>query len=238
MKSGLLALFFSISFPLLGAEDATLTKLTKAFKDTAPPIQQKVERKGDKTLEVESLLEIAGDLASFEMVAKDLPHWRDWAFEKINNPGEGQSDYIVQLHDAVSKAPEQMTALFSFNLPFFGKNRTRSFHIQQSKIPAGYRIQAESLLNTNSALKSAKVVADAYLATTKKNMLWVAIHATVVFKSWLIYEALPEKVVLRELGDRLSTIVANFETESTRRKRGGPGLPARPMPPAESLNED
>lgn len=224
--------YFSLLLTLFAwtarAGDSDFAVLEKAFSHGGPAVQQNVFRRGNKTIEVECYVEVPGQLKEFERVARDLPGWREWAFTDINQPAEGDGDYLLQLLDAPSLEPGKITALYYFNLIFFKKDRTRTFNVSAQTLPGSVLLRGESILSTSSALKSATVTAQAFPAKAKKDVLWIFVRGRVEFRSGFFYEALPERILLRELGDRLTKIASNFKRENDRIHSGAKRPPLSP----------
>src|SRR5690606_15532083 len=103
------------------------------------------------------------------------------------------------------------------NLPFLKKNRARTFSLAASPSKGGFSIVGETSVNAKSSVKRARAFMKAYPSEKSPGVIWVMVKAVVEFRNWLVYEALPERVLLREVGDRLQYIVTNYETEESRR---------------------
>lgn len=243
----LLCFLFLLQFTAFGEEfklptDAEiLASMKTVFAGKTEHINRAVHRRGNKTLEVDSFVALNGDFNLFKKISADFADWRNWALVEINTPQPGQSDYLLQLHDLNLKPNKMVSAKYSFNLPFFSKLRGRSFKTTVTNDAKSFTLIGETLLNENSAVKMANAYMKAFPAEGKPGVIWVNVKAVVVFTNGFFYEALPEKIVLREVGDRLQYLVQNYQEEEARRK-GGPAsqratatVPEVKVDPSEDL---
>ncbi len=204
-------------------------------------IQRSARRLGNKTLEVDCYVSMAADLATFAKVTSDFGDLRNWALFDINKPGPSESGYLLELHDLNQKEKEKLSAKFSFNLPFFTRMRGRTFKMTTHAEPKSFTLIGETQLNENSAVKMANAYMKALPAQGKPGNIWIQVKAVVVFGNRFFYEALPEKVLLREVGDRLHYLVQNYQKEESRRKgstashRATAAAPPVAIDPADDL---
>jgi hypothetical protein len=219
------------------SDQTTLQEMREVLRDKSDFVDRKAKRLGNKVLQVDCFLSIAGDFETFKKVSSHLPGWRDWALIDINLPLPGQSEYILQLHDLLENTPSVMTSVFSFNIPFFKNHRSRSFNTTTTLNDKALLIVGETLPAEKSAVKRAKAFMKAFPGENKTSHIWVNVKAMVEFNSWFFYEALPEKVLLREVGDRLTYLAQNYQREESRR-RTNTMLTTTPAPKLEVPNEN
>lgn len=200
----------------------TLTYLKAKLGTRKDAVERSVRRLADLTLEVDSALVFPGDFSTFKKVAPDFSHWRDWTLHDINLPPPADGEYLLQIHDIVEKEPGTVSAIFSFNLPLMRNHRARSLQMKVSQNPGAFLIEGETIPAEKSAVKRAKAFLKAFPAKDLPGHVWVQFKALVVFKNWFLFQALPDKVVLRELGDRLGYIAQNYQREEQRLKSGDP----------------
>ncbi len=225
----------------LPSDQETLAVLKTAFAGKTEHSTRAVRRLGNKTLEVECLVAMHGDFTLFKKISSDYADWRNWVLVDINTPQPGQSDYLLQLHDLNYKSDKKMvSAKFNFNIPFFSKRRGRSFKVSTKGDAKSFTLTGETILNENSAVKMANGYMKAFPAEGKPGIIWISVKSIVIFSNGFFYEALPEKIVLREVGERLQYLVQNYQKEEQRRKESPHVLRAAVAPevkvdPAEDL---
>lgn len=196
-----------------------LVTLEKTLAGKSEYFDSQVKRLGKtkkNTLEVDCTIALKGDLSLFKKIVSDYPDWREWLLADFNLPEPGASDYTFQFHDIVAKDASTIVTVFSFNLPFFGKHRSRAFNVTQASSSKSFSLLAETQLNETSVVKFAKGYLKTVQPSAPAQTLWIAVKAVVEFRNSFIYEVLPDKVVLREVGDRLKTISENYKREEVR----------------------
>ncbi len=206
------------------SDESVFAELKKRIKDRTDFIERKANRLGNNTFEISCYLAVPGDFEQFRKIAPEFAAWREWALTDINLAPPSRGDYIFQIHDLQQKDPGIMAAIFSFNIPFFKKQRTRTFEMSSRDSEKVLFIEGKSIPTENSAVKSAKAYMKTFPAENKTGSLWIHVKALVAFKSWILYEALPEKVLQTEVGDRLQYLIQNYQREETRRKQSGQAL--------------
>ncbi len=223
MKTLLLLFIFATSAwgAISTPTDAEALPLLKThLQGKTDHIVRLVRRLGNKTLEVDCFIALQGDLAAFKTITTDFKGWRDWALTDFNVPRDG-SGYVLQLNDLVQRDPGKVTATYVFNVPLFSKERARTFKVGKQEAPKSLTLTAEALVNPKSAVKAANAFMKVLPADGLPGTLWINVKAVVEFNNWFFYEALPEKILLREVGDRLTFLVENYEKEELRFKQGG-----------------
>ncbi len=219
--------FSDFSIP---SDAALISKLSPALSGKTEFYDTQVKRLGKNTLEVECFAALHGEISLFKKIVPKYAEWRDWLLADINLPEPGADAYVFQFHDILQQTADSVVTVFSFNLPFFGKQRTRGFNVKKIETDKSLALLAETQLSENSVVKTAKAYLKAIQPAQPSQTLWVGVSAVVEFKSWMLYQALPEKVVLREVGERLKIISENYKKEEnlsrTGTKRTTSALPA------------
>ena len=220
------------------SDEVTLKEMREVLHGKTDFVDRKAKRLGNKVLQVDCYLSIAGYFDTFKKVTSNLTGWRDWALIDINLPQPGQSDYILQLHDLLENTPKIMTSVFSFNIPFFKNHRSRSFNTTTTLGDKSLLVVGETMPAEKSAVKRAKAFMKAFAGDGQSPTIWVNVKAMVEFNSWFFYEALPEKVLLREVGDRLTYLAQNYQREESKRRSGASVATSAAPPKAEVPHEN
>lgn len=183
------------------------TKKGDFFKRTA-------KRVGNQTIELEGVASINGKLENFYQIAKDVPSYRNWALSNINQrPSGGQ--YLVKILDLrpVPNRNNQLIADFGINVPGVRTKISRGFSIFTKKGTRDVTVACESNRDKNSILSSLTGFIMAFPAPNQKERLWIYFKGHTKLESWILYQAIPEKLLAHESSDRVQTVLDNFGSE-------------------------
>jgi len=175
-----------------------------------------VKRVGNQTIEMEGVAAINGKLDTFYHIAKDVPAYRTWALPNINQrPAGGQ--YLVKILDLkpVPKKNNQLIADFGINLPGIRRKISRGFSIFTERGKNDVTVTCESTQARDSILSSLTGYIIAFPAPKQKERLWVYFKGRTKLESWLLYQAIPEKLLAHESSDRIQTVLDNFGNEES-----------------------
>lgn len=189
---------------------------------TGDYMRRNVKRIGDQTLELEAFILQSGSLPYFAKIAADTPKWRDWALNGINEK-LGGGGYLVQLLDLKPLVGNSgLDFYFKINLPTLRKVFNRAFEISVAEKPGQVTVLAKSIESDDSILNSVRGKIWVFPAVGQKDYLWVHLIGYAHIKSWLLYQALPEKLLMRESAHRLQTILDNYTAEEIRQMESKP----------------
>jgi hypothetical protein len=215
-----------------------LSLLREALQGKPKHFEREVARLGNRTVEVQALVSLPGDIALMRKIAPDFAHWRDWLTKDINTPwSEEDSGYAIQFQDIIETEPGVLTMPYRVNLPFFSRQRVRAFRMTSSIKDPGVSILGEAILSENSPVKFTKGYMRVFPAENSKETLWILVKALVQFRGWFLYEALPEKLLLREMGDRIRRFMDNYAVEEAL-LRAGKRSPENPNPKTIPKDEE
>lgn len=173
-----------------------------------------VRRAGNQTIEMEGVASISGKLENFYQIASDVPAYRNWALPNINQrPAGGQ--YLVKILDLkpVPQKRNQLLAEFGINLAGLRTKISRSFSISTERKPNNVTVTCESHQERDSVLSSLTGFIMAFPAPQQKERLWVYFKGRTKLESWLLYQAIPEKLLAHESSERIQTVLDNFGNE-------------------------
>ncbi|NBX75881.1 MAG: hypothetical protein EBQ92_04960 [Proteobacteria bacterium] len=175
-----------------------------------------VKRIGNQTIEMEGVASINGKLDNFYQIAKNVPAYRTWALPNINQrPAGGQ--YLIKILDLkpVSQKSNQLIADFGINLPGIRRKISRGFSIFTERGTNDVTVTCESNQDRDSILSSLTGYIIAFPAPKQKERLWVYFKGRTKLESWLLYQAIPEKLLAHESSDRIQTVLDNFGNEES-----------------------
>lgn len=202
----------------LDTEEATLfAQMKKAFAHGTDDYQRSFERLGNKALAIDLMISTEGDYSLARKLLADVPKLRTWALKNINQaPGGG--NYRLQILDLATPKPDKSIVLGRFNmrLPMMQRELERHFQTTTSYTAEVFTLTASSIPEDDSLIDSATLKLRVFPAPKSNYRLWVSLRAHVKFKSWLVYEALPDKLIQRELGERALIVVDNYLSEENR----------------------
>ena len=83
-------------------------------------------------------------------------------------------------------------------------------------------VYGETLVHPEASIAKAKGTLKVFRAP-QPNRLWFYFTGESLFRSWIFYEALPERLLTRESGERVLTVIENYQQEEQRRRATPPG---------------
>jgi hypothetical protein len=219
-------LFFCLFFctqnyaalPTLPSNDELLLLLTKKVGTKIDAVVGSVEREG-ATMKVgyEGFLTLEGNIHQIPPILGKLEDYKKWILNGINQRRGGGSRFVL-IHDLIfpSKASDMLNIIYSFSIPLFGSPRERLFRITKDTKGEVFTLCAESLTENDPVLESASACLRAFPAKDQKKNIWIYVKASAKLKSGALYALLPEKILSRELGDRMEVLLRNYQAEESR----------------------
>jgi len=220
MKSLLLVLFFARLLCAETPDDAEiLAKLRTKLKGRDEHIERSIKRIGNRTLELEVLISSDGTYPLASQIFGAWQHYSNWALKNINKRPSGGEYFLLVRGMKVAPKDKSILALDLFvDLPIYRKPLEREFRIKTAEEKGVMTLTVESVLNEHSLLGAAKGFLKVFPAEGKPNRVWIYLNAKATLKNWLVYEALPEKLLTRESGERIQTVMENYLEEEHRRR--------------------
>lgn len=186
--------------------------LSQKLKLPGDQLYKAIRRIGDKTIEMQVMISMSGNIDKARSLFTDIEHIPDWALNNINLSTTGKPFYF-KINNAISDGKDSLNFLFTLDLPIFKHKGSKKFKFVSKNIPYGFLVSAEATKEANSVISSA--IADLYVFSAERDprQLWLAVLAKVTFNQWLLYEALPERLVTRESASRLERLILNYQNE-------------------------
>lgn len=181
-------------------------------------VERTIRRMGKKTIEFEAFIAADGDVKLAPKIFGEFATYSNWALRNINiKPSTGER-YYFQILNLMARQEDKMilTGSFFFNLPLYKKQVERSFRMSFSPAPIGFAVSGETLTDDDSPIAGAGAILRAYPAVGLPNTLWFYVKAVAVFRNWLLYEALPERLLAKETAERIQIILDNYAAEEDR----------------------
>jgi len=188
-------------------------------------LKRTVRRLGKKTIELEGFAAINGTLEVFSKVAGDLKGYRNWALTGINQKPTGGM-YLLKILD-LRQSPtihNQIIAKFGLSFPGIQHTFERAFTINNFRTTQSTTVTCENTAGHHSLLSSLNGFITAFPAPQQSERLWVYFKGRAQITSWLLYEALPEKLLSTESSERIQTVLDNYGNEEVRKLTSGPKL--------------
>jgi len=215
-------LIFSLVFSLVASGEplehlsdaAVLEILSARLRPGEETTTRSIKRLGHHTIEMETLISTDGEIKIADRILSDFDRYPQWVLQNINRaPGGG--DYYVHLDKLFINAPEKnlLTALVTINLPLFKASQDCQFRLGKELHGDNLTITAMAIPNKKSVLESMEGYIKILPAPHSRGWIWAYVKTRTVIKNWLLYEALPEKVLGRESADRLQTVLDNYHRE-------------------------
>lgn len=181
--------------------------------------ERSVKRVGDKTVAVEIFASSEGDYKYAPKIFGDFPKYREWILHNINKRPSGGT-YYLQMKDLVVKPgePDIIVGNFVVDLPVFKKDMFRRFRAKSSQDKESFLVTVESVPLPDSVIGSGDGFMKVFPAPNNGTRLWYYLRGEVKIRNWLLYEALPDKLLARESGERVQQLLDNYLAQEDRLK--------------------
>jgi hypothetical protein len=222
----LLALLLFTTLPLLAerrpdpTDDEAYKKLQDILKKQSGPYNvRQITRVGKNTVEFEAFISLEADSKLYKKILGDFKNYPQWAIKNINNKPSGGTYYIKIKELKVSPAdPNLLIGIIFIDLPIMRHNFIGEFKLSSEETPKSYTVIGKMISGPQSILESADGMMKIFPAENKPSYRWIYVRSNVVLRNWLLYEAMPEKLLKRESGDRIQIVLDNYLDEEDRLK--------------------
>jgi hypothetical protein len=202
--------------PLVASENPTTQEvrdaLTKEFKGKGDLVRRSVRRLGHKTIELQAFVSIEGN---FEQAAQILANFQkdpSWALKGINDSPSGRS-YYFKITKANPEPPNILSFSFVLELPLYQHKGVRKFKLTSKRADGSFLFEGESLPDPESVISSCSSRVYVFPAVGQPDRLWIAAMGRIEIKPWILYEALPERILTNESTERLETLIGNYQKQ-------------------------
>lgn len=200
-------------------DDETFARLTKLLKGRGDWQKNTLTRLGDRTIQLDSVISLDGDFELIPKIMSNFGEYSRWLIEDINRSPSGRNYYMQVKNVAVDPNTTDIVRVFySFNLPVFKHIGNRGFRLKADTKPKCFSIQAEGIPHEKSIIESTVGTLRVFKGPDQPERLWVSMRGQLKLRNWIVYEALPERLITREAGERIEIMLKNFQKEEERLK--------------------
>jgi hypothetical protein len=171
---------------------------------------RKVERLGDNTISLESFVCLDADFAMFKKIAGDIDHYGSWLLDRMNEKPDGGTYFIK--FTSLQATPEPSIKLgYRIDIPFFKKDKVKTFRVRTESEKGVFVLSGEGVEDPESYMHFARSAMYAFPSPGQAHEVWVYVEGKTKLKNSLLYQAMPEKMLKTEAGDRIGKILENYQ---------------------------
>ena len=200
--------------------DGELLKVLRArLPSHGDAAERKVTRVGNRTIEFESWVSTEADFGDAKEILADWDHYGDWVLANINKKPSG-GNYLVQILDLKPAAGQKDTVVTTvkIDLPLFQHELQCVLKLKSMGTPEAFTLIGDISGMTGTYIENVEAVLKMFPVEKTTNRAWIYVKGLVKLKNWLLYEAMPERMLKSETGQRIQTIVDNYLKEESRRR--------------------
>jgi hypothetical protein len=169
---------------------------------------------GNKKISLEAYISLEADWSQLKSILKNINGYPKWVLPRINERSSGDKFFIQ--FASITPAPNSTDTLdvdVFLSLPALKIPIRRMFRFEL--LPQTddnvLTMQMTALASQDSAVKDLSGYAYFFKNPKNPSQVWVYLDVYVVLTHWLVYESLPERLLTREVGDRLKIIIENYQ---------------------------
>ncbi len=230
MKKVFLALLICVSgfaadtLPLLAIEpdEQILLKLAEVFKGKNPEYyERKIKRVGDNTIQFDGYISIDADRKIAPKILSDISKYNDWALTNINKAPGSTRNYILKIFQFIwdPTEPKMLRPEFMIDLPGFRKVSSRKFNTTIQQSGDIFTLMGEAPDDPTSYIERAVCLLKMFPTPNVSDRVWLYLSARVKLRYWLLYEALPTKLLEKESMERIQVVLDNYSTQEEKLKK-------------------
>ncbi|MCB0417260.1 MAG: hypothetical protein H6617_09380 [Bdellovibrionaceae bacterium] len=219
-----LSLVLSLTSVALSPEDSAIfSRLEKQLKGQHDVIRRTVTRKGDKTIELEGFISTELNLELAKPLLTNFARYQSWALRDINKKPDG-GEYMLKLL-SVLPLPSDDNVLqlrYLLDVPLFSSIGVQPFRMSSAQKDGYLELKAEAVTSKKSLIDWAVGTAKIFPAPGERHRVWVYTLGRMRLHPWLMYEALPDRLLNRLVANRIKTFLDNLLEEQDKRAQPGP----------------
>ena len=215
----LFLLFFLPSLGVLAQEivsSSTLfPKVQSALKNhPGDYIEHSVKRMGNKRINLEAFFSAEADWNQAKKISEQIENYPKWVLPRINQRGDGEKFFIQFASISPDKKNKDILDINVYlDLPALKIpiNRLFKFESISNSDKNVFTIKITAIASEDSPVKDLSGYAHVFRNPRNPNQVWGYLDVTVVLTHWLVYESLPERLLNREVGERLRILMENYQ---------------------------
>lgn len=215
-------IFIFLTAPSLWALPSWVTPPTNSYllvekqlkKKKGDYFKRNVKRAGNQELDLEGFASVSGNLEHFYQIAQNVPQYRNWALAHINTRPNGKN-YLIKIVDLKTKPshPDELTAVFGLDFPFIKTTIEKTFRINSERNQNSSTVYCRNLNPPDHVLSRLNGFITAFNHPKEQGRLWIYFKGNAQLTHWLLYQAIPERVLAGESSERIHTVLDNFSSE-------------------------
>ncbi len=177
----------------------------------------KIARLGNKTIQMEVFVSAEAENKLAVEILSNFGRYAAWVLPGINDrPKNKGGQYYVQILNILNEGPDQLLIQLRLAVPLFDQPFQRKFLMNIQKSIEIFTVNGRADPLEHSVVEQASGYLKLFPAKADRTRLWIYTHGIVQLRPWLLYEAFPTRAVEREAGERIATIVQNYQKEESR----------------------
>jgi hypothetical protein len=208
------------TFPDFPSDDKIKQTLRSYLKGQGDVTKRSFKRLGNRTIQLESFISLEGDFDLACAIFSDLDHY-DWAMKNINVRPDG-TKYLIQIlqMSVDSHIPDTLvTFTFALDMPIFHYKGKRQFKVKVTKTLDSLTLNADTMGSETGIINRSQAILKIFPAEGARGRLWIYINGRMEIGTWLLYEALPDKLMNgSQTATRFQTLIENYQNEEDRRR--------------------
>jgi len=226
MKTTLLSVCMLALVPALAVDVApgSYERLVQTLTGKGDVLKRTVERIGDNTIQIRILISADADYPSAKRIFGTHRLYREWALKNINVRSNGSS-YLVKFLGCDPMENGVLTFPIRVDLPVFGRDLTAYIGVTTEEVQKGFVVHAKTTNDKPPGNPTAQALGtiDGYLylfpSPKDPKRLFGELLGNLQFSNAFLYQALPERLLMRETSERIQTLLENYRDREMQRQR-------------------
>ena len=196
------------------SDDEIMAYLSENLKGQGDHIVRSVTRSQtrEKTLLLKSAMARELDFEIIKTVMASPEKYRNWMLDGINIRANG-NPYYVLFEDVIAPAPGRLDFKMRLDFPVFKAESTQPFNLKIEKEDRVLRAYMTAHADPNRILEEMVGQMRIYQAPDDPTRVWIYLEGSMTLIPWLLFEALPVRLLSREYLYRMSLILRNSQKE-------------------------
>lgn len=201
----------------LPSDAEVYNRVRDKLKGQGDYVKRDIHKAGNKTIEFETFISLEGDIKLAPEIIGNIADYGKWALNGVNKKPSG-GHYFLQFRSLEEKPPHSkiLRADVVIVLPIFEKELQRDFKLETSQNGDVLTLSGEALPNENSPIATAEGFVRIYPAEGMSGRVWIYVKGRAQLRSWILYEAIPERLMFGETGERIMIMLENYLVEEER----------------------